>query len=173
MIVIERKKEMKKILFTMSVVLVLLIANITLVSASQPSVESYFWKGQDTFDCGDFTILDDWEGNYKYTYYWNEDGTLDRYHVRSDIYDIFTNPINGKSISGRAAGYNFFEDVEDEPGVWVHAGTMYHAVLPGAGTVLIDAGYMIFIPADGQITVLRGNHDVNGGDIDQLCAALR
>ena len=130
-----------------------------------------FWEGQDQIDCGDFFIYDEWEGNFKFTYYWNMDGTLDRYHTRAELTDLFFNPENGKSVSGRSASYNFFEDWEDAPGVWKHTGLMYHAVLPGVGTVLIDAGY--FIMVDGEKTVLKGIHEMNGGDIDRLCAVLQ
>ena len=139
--------------------------------ASPPAAETQFWSGEYTVPCGDYDITDSWYGNVNITYYWNPDGSLDRYHIHGEFVDHMTNPKNGKSATGRTQGYNFFEDLDDAPGVWKHAGLMFHVTLPGQGVVVIDAGYMIMY--DGQITYMKGNHQFNGGELDKLCAALR
>ncbi|HEX4935652.1 MAG TPA: hypothetical protein VFV33_20875, partial [Gemmatimonadaceae bacterium] len=50
-------------------------------AAEPPLQEAYLWEGQDDvlWDCGDFTILDTWSMEGTTTYFWNKDGTLDRY----------------------------------------------------------------------------------------------
>ncbi|HEX6852307.1 MAG TPA: hypothetical protein VF139_12975 [Candidatus Polarisedimenticolaceae bacterium] len=142
-------------------------------AAEPPLQEAYLWEGQDDvlWDCGDFDILDTWSMEGITTYYWNKDGTLDRYRSHGDAIDLMKNSVTGKTVLGRTEGYNFFEDVEGEPGVWKHAGLMYHVVVPGVGTVLIDTG--IFYMVDGEVTYIKGNHEGIAGDYDQLCAALR
>jgi hypothetical protein len=149
----------------------LLATAVTSVAALQPS-EPLHWEGQETLsDCGDFLILDSWTMDITATYYWNADGTLNRYQLHGEAADVMSNSVTGKTVSGRTNGYNFFEDVEDTPGVWKHAGLMYHIIVPGAGTVLVDAG--LFYMVDGQITYLKGKHQFNGGEYAGLCAALR
>lgn len=162
---------MKRACLIAVVSLTLLITPVNIALASPPTVETQFWSGEYNLDCGDFLITDTWSGDVKITYYWNPDGSLDRYHIHGEFLDRMTNPLNGKSFTGRTQGYNFFEDVADAPGVWKHAGLMFHVNVPGQGIVIIDAGYMIMY--DGQVTYLKGNHQFNGGELTSLCAALR
>lgn len=142
-------------------------------AAAPPSQENYVWEGSDEvlWDCGDFQILDTWTMTGTTTYFWNPDGTLDRYRSHGEATDLMKNSVTGKTVLGHTAGYNFFEDVEDAPGVWKHAGLMYHIVVPGVGTVLIDTGF--FYMVDGVITYIKGNHQGIAGDYDALCSALR
>jgi hypothetical protein len=164
---------MSKVLFTMIAVIALLATAVNSVAALQPTSEPIHWESQGDIvgDCGDFLILDSWTMDITATYYWNKDGTLDRYHLHGEAADNMSNSVTGKTVSGRTEGYNFFEGVEDAPGVWKHAGLMYHITVPGAGVVLVDAG--LFYMVDGQITYLKGNHQFNGGGYAGLCAALR
>ena len=140
--------------------------------ASPPTVETEHWVGQYLNDCGDFQIVDSWFMDVKITYYWNSDGSLDRYHIHGEAVDTLSNPVSGKSLIGRTEGYNFYENVADAPGIWKHAGLMFHVNVPGEGVVLIDAGYMIMY-VDGQPTYMKGNHEYNSGDYASLCAYLR
>jgi len=149
----------------------LLTTPSTATFASPPSTETQFWSGQYTLPCGDFDITDTWYGNMTITYCWNRDGSLDRYHIHGEAVDQMANVGNGKLVTGRTQGYNFFEDLDDAPGVWKHAGLMFHVTAPGQGALVIDAGYMITY--DGQITYMKGKHQFNGGELEMLCAALR
>jgi hypothetical protein len=139
--------------------------------ASSPEKETQFWSGEYTLSCGDFDFSDNWTGNVIITSYLNADGSLNRYHIHGEFIDMLTNLSNGNNIKGRTEGYNFFENVEDTPGLWKHAGLMFHFNVPGKGVVNIDAGYMLMY--NGEVTVVKGKHQFNTGDITALCAALR
>ena len=159
------------LIITITMVVAVLFVGIKPVSATPPTNEEQHWSGADPLNCGDFTATDNWDMYVTLTYYWNSDGTMDRYHVYGEAIDQITNTLNGKVIYGRTEGYNFFEDVEDTPGLWKHAGLMFHFVVPGQGTVLVDAGF--FYMYEGEIIYMKGNHEFNTGHIEELCAALR
>ena len=87
------------------------------VRASVPSPErrSQFWSGVYTMSCGDFDFADNWSGNVIVTSYLNDDGFLNRYHVHGEFVDTLTNLSNGRTLTGRTEGYNFFENVQAHP----------------------------------------------------------
>jgi hypothetical protein len=153
------------------VALIVLALQITFALASSPDKETQFWSGVYTMSCGDFDFSDNWSGSVIVTSYLNDDGSLNRYHVHGEFLDTLTNLSNGKTLTGRTEGYNFFENVADTPGLWKHAGLMFHFNIPGNGVVNIDAGYMLMY--NGEITLVKGKHQFNTGDITALCAALR
>ena len=156
---------------TFMVTLIILALQITFALASSPERESQFWSGVYTISCGDFDFQDNWYGTVTATYYLNNDGSLNRYHYHGEFFDTLTNLSNGNSITGRTDGYNFWENVEDTPGLWKHAGLLFHFNVPGKGVVNIDAGYMLMY--NGEITLVKGKHQFNTGDVTALCAALR
>ena len=113
---------MKRLLVIAVVSVALLMTPVNVALALPPSVETQLWSGEYTLDCGDFLITDSWSGDVKITYYWNPDSSLDRYHIHGEFLDRMTNPINGKFVTGRTQGYNFFEALDAAPGRLAEAG---------------------------------------------------
>jgi hypothetical protein len=140
-----------------------------------PTREYWHWFGEEYLDCGDFVGVDYTEYTWTVTFFWNDDGTLDRYRIHGEIIDRLTSPFNDTVINGRTQGYNFLEDVEAYPGVGQHYGLMFHWIIPGQGTVLIDAGIMDFNFINGEMVFLRGNHQYNNntGELEKICDMLR
>lgn len=157
--------------FTLASVLVFLLMSAAPVVANPPTRSEWIDSFYGTMDCGDFIADDYFDVDIEVTNYWNPDGTLNRYKLHGVISDRIVNPATGKEIFGRTEGYNFFEDVDDAPGIWKHAGLMFHVVVPGKGVVNIDAG--LFFMVDGMNGEMHGKHQFNSGDLAELCAALR
>lgn len=76
-----------------------------------------------------------------------------------------TNFANGVSLTSPAAGLIRF--TQDDA---FSAGLVTHFVIPGGGSLTVDAG-RIYFASDGAI-VLNGNFDVRSGDVQPLCEAL-
>jgi hypothetical protein len=76
-----------------------------------------------------------------------------------------TNFANGVSLTSPAAGLIRF--TQDDA---FSAGLVTHFVIPGGGSLTVDAG-RIYFRSDGAI-VLSGNFDVRRGDVQPLCEAL-
>ncbi|HSC90613.1 MAG TPA: hypothetical protein VLB86_03055 [Gaiellaceae bacterium] len=58
-------------------------------------------------------------------------------------------------------------------GTFVERGARTHILVPGGGTVLLDAGYLHYRFPDGLVFVAHGRHDLEvEGDVAGLCAAL-
>ena len=62
---------------------------------------------------------------------------------------------------------------EEEQGVFTQRGAAFHLQAPGAGIVLLDAGYLVTLFPDGRVVVAHGQFpfEVNG-DVSAICAAL-
>jgi hypothetical protein len=58
-----------------------------------------------------------------------------------------------------------------EDGGFLEIGLNFHIRLPSGRTVLIDAGKLFF--DDGELVFEAGKHQVEEGDVDAFCAALR
>jgi hypothetical protein len=58
-------------------------------------------------------------------------------------------------------------------GTFVERGVRTHILVPGGGTVVLDAGYLHYRFPDGFVFVAHGRHQLElEGDIAELCAAL-
>ncbi len=158
--------------FAILAALMLALAAPATTLAMPPTTEDVHWSGIDFFDCGNGSyLIDEFEGDVTLTYFWNQDGTLDRYKIHGVFHDTITNPLNGMVVYGRNDGYNFFENVEHTPGVWKHAGLMFHVVVPGQGLLNIDAG-LFYYTVDSQTFEFHGKHEYNNRDFEELCAYM-
>jgi len=164
---------MKKIFSSVVLLVMLLGVTMTPVSAASPTFEVVTsWPSPSlTIHCGDFNIDVSSSSIVKYTYYWNEDGTLNRYHVHGEGAETYTTT-TGKTFYGTEQGFNLFGDATTTK----LAGLLYHVVVPGKGAVLIDAGYVYMDPTGW---VMHGNHPVNWywftgeENFSRLCDAFR
>jgi hypothetical protein len=61
----------------------------------------------------------------------------------------------------------------EELGVFTQRGAAVHVRVPGSGTVLLDAGYLVTLYPDGKVVVSHGQFPFEvEGDVSGLCAAL-
>lgn len=158
--------------FSIMAALVLSLVSPTTGLAMPPTTEDTHWAYVDYFDCGEGRyLIDESEGDVTLTYFWNKDGTLDHYKIHGVWHDTITNPLNGMVVYGTTKGYNFFENVEETPGVWKHAGLMFHVVVPGQGLLTIDAG-LFYYTVDSQTFEFHGKHEYNNRDFAELCAYM-
>jgi hypothetical protein len=151
--------------FSILIVFALLMAAVTPVAAAAPIHYVIDQSGTDTFDCGTFTIYDDYTLHYVGDNYVDAQGNWVRSQEQNSFTDRFYNPANGKEVSGKGKMNRFFY-----PDYARNAGLAYHVVLPGVGAILIDAGTMQFY-AEG--IVFHGNHMFYvEGDLSKVCEAL-
>jgi hypothetical protein len=169
----RREGKMKKIFSSVVLLVMLLAVTMTPVFAAGPTVEVVpYWPSPSiTIHCGDFSIdIASWS-SVKITTYWNKDGSLNRYHVHGESFETYTTT-TGKTFYGSEQGFNLFGDATTTK----LAGLLYHLVVPGNGTILIDAGYVY---ADPTGWVMHGNHPVNWywftgeENFIRLCEAFR
>ena len=144
---------------------VLALATTSAAAADTPSIERFdyhqvFVAPGLSAACG-FSILRDQTGQGVDAVYGDGSERLDIQEV-----DVWT--ANGKSITERDA-FSVYIAVDGSVTV---SGANYHAIQPGTGLVVIDAGRVAW-NADGDIVVLDGPHPVVlDGRAATFCAAL-
>lgn len=113
---------------------------------------------------------------------YDADGNLTKRHFREDFKGTFTNPSTGQSVDWvtHATNIHVLAIPGDlASGVTSGAGLSIRVSEPGGGTVLIDAGRLVFDAAAGDIIASAGPHHFDDyfvrGDVDALqplCDAL-
>ena len=87
-----------------------------------------------------------------------------------------TNPANGITLLIRNAWTELGrppQSPDEGWGTFVERGVRTHILAPGAGTVVLDAGYLHYRFPDGFVFVAHGRHQLElEGDIAELCEAL-
>lgn len=62
---------------------------------------------------------------------------------------------------------------DEEQGVFTQRGAAFHIQAPGAGMVLLDAGYLVTLFPSGNVMVAHGQFPFEAdGDVSSVCAAL-
>jgi hypothetical protein len=162
----------RSVLFSLVVLMALLAITVQPAAAAPPEHWSYLWTGTDVIaDCGDFDIIDEWTEYGDATTFYDQEGVPVRVQAHARFEEVIRNSVTGKSITTETHGLNWFH-VDGESHKVV--GRAYHTVVPGVGTVLIDAGHYVFdMELDPpEIVFMVGKHQFWEGDLDGLCAAL-
>jgi hypothetical protein len=81
---------------------------------------------------------------------------------------IATLTANGKTLTSDFSAKIFIDD----PNTVKVVGTVYNIQVPGAGTVLLDAGNIGFDFDTGDVLYIHGPHEQLTGDVAALCAYL-
>jgi 3D (Asp-Asp-Asp) domain-containing protein len=81
---------------------------------------------------------------------------------------VATLSANGKTLTSNFSAKIFI----DEPNVVRVVGTVYNIQVPGAGTVLLDAGNVAFDFETGATLYVHGPHQQFSGDVAGLCSYL-
>ena len=149
------------------IALAMMLGTASTAMAATPVFFSWDEAGTDTIDCGAFVVQDVWASHADVRAYFDNQGNWIRSGVYFTVVDYWTGP-DGKEATADH-GQTLYMEVD--PSSEIHRGVDYNLVVPGVGHLLINAGYTIINEATGEIT-LRGNHQVDDGDLGKLCAYL-
>ena len=152
------------------VVLAILLATATAVIAAPPVFSTFDGQGTDEYDCGDFSIVDEWTVHVRYRDFYDNQGNYIRTAASVAFTDHWRNPDSGEEIN---ASTQHMQQEWDAAGASLH-GLAYHVVVPGVGNVLIDAGYIYETTGNPPVRTFHGNHQFyEQGDLSALCAVLQ
>ena len=151
------------------VVAVILLAATATAMAAPPVFSTLEDQGTDEYDCGSFVITDEWSVHAHMRDFYDNQGNYVRTEASVVFTDHWMNPDNGKEITPNA---QHMHQVWSAAGASLH-GLAYHAVVPGVGSVLIDAGYIYETADNPPVLTFHGNHQFyEQGDLTALCAVL-
>jgi len=151
------------------VVLVLLASSTVPVAAKPPTRYTILTSGTGEYDCGTFKIANEWSQESVYTEFFDKQGDLIRLWGMLRITETYSH--GGKVAMGKNNLVIAVDFTDGEPNRIRNMGIAYHVVLPGVGTIFIDAGYAEMAAPEWEL-ILHGNHQYYSGDFDKLCAAL-
>jgi hypothetical protein len=81
---------------------------------------------------------------------------------------VATLSANGKTLTSNFSAKIFI----DAPDTVKVVGTVYNIQVPGAGSVLLDAGNIAFDFETGNVLYIHGPHEQFSGDVAALCGYL-
>jgi hypothetical protein len=120
---------------------------------------------------GSFTFQDTWTcPGLTITQHNEERDTITEFSptkLRVQRHGIATLSANGKTLTS-----NFSAQIFEDPTTVKVTGTVYNIQVPGAGTILLDAGNVVFDLSTGTVIHMGGPHEQLSGDVGQLCAYL-
>lgn len=107
-------------------------------AATQPTVEFQTLHRQFVDSCGDFDMISDFYPERRITTFYDQDGTPIKRVLHAKVPGTITNSVTGKSLpvfGERVITTDLVTDAVSS------TGTSAHVVVPGMGTVLLDAGH--------------------------------
>jgi len=132
-------------------------------AAADPPAKDVFFDSftfEDTFTCPGLTIVQHNE----------ERDTITEFSptkLRIQRHGVATLSANGKTLTS-----NFSAQVFQDATTVKVTGTVYNVQVPGAGTILLDAGNVVFDLATGDVLHLAGPHQQLTGDVGGFCGYL-
>jgi len=164
---------MKKNILMATTITILLAAIALPVLAKPPDHFSYFYdeKPWTIADCGDFTVeTRDTRIYLDGTVHYDKDSNPIKVitHWRGE--GVYWSPETGKEVTMDSNLINTFDYFET--GETIATGIQFKITVPGAGTILMDVGRMIFQPWPNVIWE-AGQHPVllpDDGGFEKLCA---
>jgi hypothetical protein len=131
-------------------------------SADTPAKDVFFdsFTFEDTFTCPGLTIVQHNE----------ERDTITEFSptkLRIQRHGVATLSANGKTLTS-----NFSAQIFQDATTVKVTGTVYNIQVPGAGTILLDAGNVVFDLATGEVLHLAGPHQQLTGDVGGFCGYL-
>jgi hypothetical protein len=140
----------------------LAVSAATAAWADAPAKDVFFdsFTFQDTGTCPGLTIVQHNE----------ERDTITEFSptkLRVQRHGVATLSANGKTLTS-----NFSAQIFESPTTVKVTGTVYNIQVPGAGTILLDAGNVVFDLSTGSVLHLAGPHQQLTGDVGGLCDYL-
>lgn len=132
-------------------------------TAAPPAKDTFFdsFTFEDTSTCPGITITQHNE---------ERDTVVEFSETRLAIqrHGVATLSANGKTLTSNFSAKIFI----DAPNTVKVVGTVYNIQVPGAGTVLLDAGNIAFDFETGNVLYIHGPHEQFSGDVAALCGYL-
>lgn len=140
-------------------------------AAQKPFVEEFAFTddGQPVGDCGDFLILAEGAGTGKLTTYFDRNGEPVRLLFQGRYRGTLTNSVTGFQMTDDPSVANIFVDLTTN--FQTNVGSFYNITLPGQGTVLFEAGRIVF-GEGGLPTFIAGPHLPGDAQFEIICEAL-
>jgi len=121
-------------------------------------------------NCGDFTIFADGYGSTRLTTYFDRTGQPIRAAFHGRYNGMMTNSVTGATLLDAPSVANITFDLV--AGTQTNVGAFFTVTGAGAGTVLIDAGRIVF-DGSGPPVFVAGPHRPPDDTLALLCDALR
>ena len=121
-------------------------------------------------NCGDFHIVADGTGRVRITTFFDRDGNPIRVAFHGRYKGTLTNSVTGASLLDAPSVANITFDLIN--GTQTNIGAFFTVTLPGQGTILIEAGRIVF-DGSGPPIFIAGPHLPPDEQISALCEALR
>ena len=132
-------------------------------TAASPAKDTFFdsFTFEDTSTCPGITITQHNE---------ERDTVVEFSATRLAIqrHGVATLSANGKTLTSNFSAKVFIDD----PNTVKVVGTVYNVQVPGAGSVLLDAGNIGFDFDTGEVLYIHGPHEQFSGDVAELCGYL-
>jgi hypothetical protein len=132
-------------------------------TAATPAKDTFFgsFTFEDTSTCPGITIIQHNE---------ERDTVVEFSATRLAIqrHGVATLSANGKTLTSNFSAKIFIDD----PNTVKVVGTVYNVQVPGAGSVLLDAGNIGFDFDTGEVLYIHGPHQQFSGDVAALCGYL-
>ena len=143
------------------------------VKADQPVVEetSFVVNHEVVGNCGDFLIIADGRGTTRLTTFFDKDGVPIKLAFQGRYKGTLTNSVTGFALLDDPSVANIFIDLVK--GTQTNIGAFFTVTTPHGGTVLIEAGRIVFDINGGDPLFIAGPHRPPHEQIAILCEALR
>jgi hypothetical protein len=160
-------------LLSVSAALLGALAFVGVAGADQPLTGTFPIPLHATFPAGTFCGFDvsvDLDGTGRFSIYDNPPRNIQHYEQQGTV------TANGKTLLANNH-WNVTTTPPSSPaeelGVFTQRGAPFHIQAPGAGVVLLDAGYLVTLFPSGTVVVSHGQFPFEvEGDVSALCAAL-
>jgi hypothetical protein len=149
------------------------LAFVGVASADQPLTGTFPIPLHATFPAGTFCGFDvrvELDGTGRFSIYDNPPRNIQHYEQRGTV------TANGMTLLANNH-WNVTTTPPSSPaeelGVFTQRGAPFHIQAPGAGMVLLDAGYLVTLFPSGTVVVSHGQFPFEvEGDVSAVCAAL-
>jgi hypothetical protein len=152
-----------KAIYALVATLALAVTAAGAASAAPPTKDTSFnsFTFEDTGTCPGITITQHNE---------ERDTSIEFSATRLLIqrHGVATIAANGKTLTSNFSAQIFIDD----PNTVKVVGTVYNIQVPGAGSVLLDAGNVSFDFETGEVLYVNGPHQQLSGDVAALCGYL-
>jgi hypothetical protein len=126
--------------------------------------------------CDGFEIGLSTTGTEDGTVFFDEAGEVVKVIVRTNVADVLTNSVTGKTVVNRGVFQETFTRIDDtDEFTQALTGFRFMGTSPGEGVVLQDVGRIVFSPGEEEILFLAGQHNLLDEEVDVppvFCAAL-
>lgn len=159
----------KKIIQALVLCSILFAVPLSTATAKSPEVYTFPISGSALVaNCGNFEVHSEFSGTMRVTVKQWDPFTANTHYTTTDKF--FRTDLNGNPVGKKYSVRITWNVIVNKHG-WMELGANSHVVIPGAGSVLIDAG-RIYSDNKGDFDY-RGKHQVLEANYGRLCAAFR